>query len=143
MADPRVQCQRSQPRPTWLADGFVSLPPRTLDLPTRTTKAELRAAVDEGYASRTSSYRRSIVTTYDRFLGQMSIGDPVLTTAEGMVHVAESAGPRLGRRRVRPGATEAARSIGSSPVGALPSRTCPEPLPKRLGISGDLVDLAG
>ena len=79
--------------PTWRADGFVSLPAKHLpDLPEPYAKSELRAAVDEGYSSRTSSYRRSIVTNYDRFLGQMSVGDPVLTTAEGMVHVGRVSG---------------------------------------------------
>ena len=85
--------------PLWLGEGFVSLPAKNLtDIPDPYEKAELRAAVEEGYASRTSSYRRSIVTTYDRFLGQMAIGDPVLTTAEGMVHVGPGQrGPDLGR----------------------------------------------
>lgn len=129
--------------PQWLGGSFVSLPAKNLiEIPNPYDKTELRVAVDEGYANRTSSYRSSIVKTYDRFLGQMSIGDPVLTTAEGMVHVGRVAGvaalveedtvPARLRRMVQ----------WRSPQMGIAFADIPDPLPKRLGISGDLADLA-
>jgi 5-methylcytosine-specific restriction protein B len=129
--------------PLWLDASFVSLPAKYLgELPDPYDKAELRAAVEEGYTSRTSSYRRSIVTTYDRFLGQMAIGDPVLTTAEGFVHVGRVSGdPAWVEDEAVPARLR--RGVDwCSPRGGIPFAELPEPLPKRLGMSGDLVDLS-
>ena len=105
--------------PLWLAEGFVSLPAKNLtDLPDPYEKAELRAAVDEGYASRTSSYRRSIVTTYDRFLGQMAIGDPGPDDRRGHgARRAESAGTRPG-----PTTTPSRRGYVGASIGDSPTR---------------------
>ena len=113
-----------------------------MEVPDPYDKSELRAAVDEGYSSRTSSYRRSIVTTYDRFLGQMSIGDPVLTTAEGMVHVGRISGEPTWAGDESVPARLRREVDWLSPRSGISFADLPEPLPKRLGISGDLVDLA-
>ena len=129
--------------PLWLGEGFVSLPAKNLtDIPDPYEKAELRAAVEEGYASRTSSYRRSIVTTYDRFLGQMAIGDPVLTTAEGMVHAGRVTGDPTWVESDAVPARLRRGVVWDTPTEGVAFADLPDPLPKRLGIAGDLVDLS-
>ena len=82
------------------------------------------------------------MTTYDRFLGQMAIGDPVLTTAEGMVHVGRVSGDPIWVEDDGPRPATLGPWCGRPPTGGIAFADLPEPLPKRLGMSGDLVDLS-
>jgi 5-methylcytosine-specific restriction protein B len=74
--------------PRWLSEGFVSLaashlrpvePPVSLD--------ELRKIVDEDYGHLTYNQRLSKVAEIHSFVTRVGVGDAVVTTNEGMVHV--------------------------------------------------------
>lgn len=129
--------------PRWLEVGFVSLRAQRLpSLPVNADRAEIDAAVAEAYSTRGVAYQRRKAGEYERFLRRMAVDDLVLTTAEGDVYVGRVTGepfwagdddslPARLRRNVE-WLNEAA------PVAFA---DLPEPLPGRLGATGDLVDL--
>jgi 5-methylcytosine-specific restriction protein B len=79
--------------PSWTGDGFVSLaasqlPPITLPI----EAAEIRQAVDEGYAHLSYAKREEKHRDISAFLSRMELGDLVLTTSGSRVRVGEISG---------------------------------------------------
>jgi 5-methylcytosine-specific restriction protein B len=73
--------------PTWIEEGFVSLPGTTLqqiDMPVE--RQEVVSTVSASFANRPADYRRRKIDDYDRVLRQMQPGDYVLTSADGLIY---------------------------------------------------------
>lgn len=82
--------------PTWLADGFCSLAASRLrSLPQPSTRAEIVAAVEEGYADRPYDVRADRIAEFDLFLNRVDVGDLVLSPVEGGLLLGRITGPAM------------------------------------------------
>ena len=78
----------------WLRDGFVSLSASQLGrLESVPSSNDLRRRVEERYQHKSYAYRAQRLQEFDRFLRRMQIGDLVLTTQHGKVHLGQVTGP--------------------------------------------------
>ncbi len=74
--------------PQWLADGFVSVAASRLrSVEPDSALADLRVAVDQDYAHLSYNQRSAKLAELHAFLNRMSVGDLLVTTAEGVVHI--------------------------------------------------------
>ncbi|MDQ1248450.1 MAG: 5-methylcytosine-specific restriction enzyme [Actinomycetota bacterium] len=129
----------------WLKGGFVSRAATGIAaLPEPVTRDAIEAAVDAATANRAGDYRRRRVEEYDRFLRRIGIGDFVLTTSGGAVHVGRIAGDAEwvveadkggGPIRVRRAVQWITDDEG------IEFTELPAPLPDRLGTPDDVADL--
>ncbi len=126
--------------PTWLEEGFVSLPASQLaplELPAE--PAEIRAAVDEGYAQVSYLKREEKVREVKAFLLTMKPDDLVMTTSNGIIHVGtitaepEQIASDGGRSNLR-------RDVEWADV-AIPFEELPAELSALLKSGGDVTDL--
>jgi 5-methylcytosine-specific restriction enzyme B len=79
--------------PTWLAEGWCSLPASQLpDVPAGVTRDELRFLVDEHYAHVSYSQREQKLEEFDAFLTRMQVGHLIVTTSQGRLYVGEVTG---------------------------------------------------
>ena len=126
--------------PTWLEEGFVSLPASQLaplELPAE--PAEIRAAVDEGYAQVSYLKREEKVREVRSFLLTMKPDDLVMTTSNGIIHVGtitaepEQIASDGGRSNLR-------RDVEWADV-AIPFEELPAELSALLKSGGDVTDL--
>ena len=126
--------------PTWLEEGFVSLPASQLaplELPAE--PAEIRAAVDEGYAQVSYLKREEKVREVRSFLLTMKPDDLVMTTSNGIIPVGtitaepEQIASDGGRSNLR-------RDVEWADV-AIPFEELPAELSALLKSGGDVTDL--
>ena len=126
--------------PQWLTEGFVSISASKLRLvESGIGLDELRAVVDEDYAHLTYNQRQSKTAELHAFLNRMSVGDAVVTTAEGAIHV----GRVSGEAEFSPdedSRTTLRRDVEWSSDG-LDFASLPESLQSRLKASATVVDL--
>ena len=127
--------------PTWLNDGFVSLPATMLEpLAVGADRDGIASAVQAAFANRAADYQRQKVDEYDAFLRVMAVDDLVVTTAEGMVYV----GRITGESRWVTDAAMPARLqrpvFWLTPAG-VDYAELPDPLPARLTANENVTDL--
>jgi 5-methylcytosine-specific restriction protein B len=78
----------------WLDRGYCSLSAEHLrTLPTDASRAEVAAAVEEGYADRSYNWRQRLTSEFTDFLSRMQIGDLVLSNDESVFHLGVVTGP--------------------------------------------------
>ena len=78
----------------WLDRGYCSLAAEHLrTLPADASRAEVAAAVEEGYADRSYIWRQRLTSEFADFLSRMQIGDLVLSNDDDVFHVGVVTGP--------------------------------------------------
>jgi 5-methylcytosine-specific restriction protein B len=129
--------------PRWLQGGFISLRAQRLwQVPPASDRAGIEVAVAAAYPTRGVAYQRRKAGEYERFLHRIAADDLVLTTAEGEVYLGRVAGGPFWAAEDDPLPARLRRPVewlnGEAPVAFA---DLPEPLPGRLGATGDLVDI--
>lgn len=126
----------------WLEDAFCSLSASHLrPVDPDISRDELRAAVESDYSHVSYNARTDKLNEFHAFLSRMQTGDYVLTTSEGRIYVGVVTGEPVyeatadGRSNLR--RTVAWRNT-DDPVDF---SQLPDPLPARLSIQHDVVDL--
>jgi len=82
--------------PTWVDQGFVSLPTRNITtLDATITQEELRDAVDEAYSGSSYNQRQQRVADFWAFLSRVHPGDIVASPSQGALYVGRVTGDAI------------------------------------------------
>ena len=127
--------------PTWVRDGFISLPAAMLEeVPEGADRDAISSAVQAAFANRAADYQRQKVDEYDAFLRVMAPGDLVITTADGLVYVGEiTGGSRWDTDTALPARLR--RPVAWSRPEGIDFVDLPDPLPARLTANENVTDL--
>ncbi len=127
--------------PTWLGSGFASLRAAKLrEVEAGISRAELKRIIDEDYSQTSYAAKAAKLDEFHAFLSRMRLGDVIVTTSQGKLHVGTITGPA--EYAPSPGGlSNLRRDVDWSPDGHDYGDLAPE-IKSRLQVQYDVVEMS-